>query len=361
MRHERRAFTLLEILVTISIMGILVALILPAVQSSRAAARRIECSNHLKQIGLALHQYHEAHRVLPLGVVSRYGSATAALSALMTSPGILDPNRATPETPWSLLIFPQLDLGTVSREFDWNRGTFGYVDLQPPYLVSGVNANWNVMRRTFPVLQCPDDIQVSFELDPNMLLSAPLGIPNCACGRANYAANWGNTNWNQSADLDGNGSDDAGVKYLDSPFGRHAVTMSQVRDGLDHTIFISEVIKGDGTDVRGAYLTPFPGGSHYMSRLPPNGWSDFYGLMTTAAGPGDQLPFTGLCRPTNSLPCSFDPARVTAFAGARSHHSGGVNATLGSGATRFVSQHIDHSVWIALHSIGGKEPAGVLP
>ena len=190
-----------------------------------------------------------------------------------------------------------------------------------------------------------------------MLLSAPLGIPNFACGRANYPANWGNTNWNQSADLDGNGSDDAGVTYLDSPFGRNAVTMSQVRDGLDHTIFISEVIKGEGTDVRGGYLAPFPGGSHYMSRFSPNGWKDYYGLMTPATGrQGDQLPFAGLCRSTNALPCNFDPARMTAFAGARSHHWGGLNAVLGSGATRFVSQQIDHSVWNALHSIGGKEP-----
>src|SRR4051794_23483525 len=105
-RHRRRGFTLIELLVVIAIIGVLVALILPAVQSAREAARRMQCSNNLKQIGLALHNYHGNHNVLPPGYVYQkgypvggFGWATMILPHLEQAPLFASLNFALPA--WS--------------------------------------------------------------------------------------------------------------------------------------------------------------------------------------------------------------------------------------------------------------------
>lgn len=353
-RSVARGFTLVELTVSLAIIGLLLALILPAVQAARETARRMACANHLRQLGLALHNYHDQHQVLPPGVISRYPTVREALAQLTASPGMFAAENATPETSWLMLVFPQLDLGNVLGDYDANVGVFGHVDLQPPYLVSGLNANAKVLQKTHAVLQCPSDSRQVFHYDVNLLLSVPLGIPIAPCGRANYVGNWGNTNWEQTADLDGDGRDDLGVKFQSAPFGRVRISFSDVTDGLDSTVFASEVIQGKETDVRGAYFAPFPGGSHYMSRLGPNGVQDDLWIVTSPDA-GDQLPFSGMCISTPDAPCRFDPQRTTAFAGARSRHPNGVNVLHGGGAVRFMSNSIDRTVWRGMHSIAGGE------
>src|SRR5687768_201165 len=100
---SRRAFTLIELLVVIAIIGILVALLLPAVQQAREAARRTQCKNNLKQLGLALHNYHDQHKLLPPGYVSDYTTAGTD-----TGPG----------WGWAAMILPQIDQGPL-----FNRST----------------------------------------------------------------------------------------------------------------------------------------------------------------------------------------------------------------------------------------------
>lgn len=154
-RSVARGFTLVELTVSLAIIGLLLALILPAVQAARETARCMACANHLRQLGLALHNYHDQHQALPPGVISRYPTVREALAQLTASPGMFAAENATPETSWLMLVFPQLDLGNVLGDYDANVGVFGHVDLQPPYLVSGLNANAKVLQKHTPSCNVP--------------------------------------------------------------------------------------------------------------------------------------------------------------------------------------------------------------
>lgn len=355
--NYRRGFTAIELLVVAVIVGLLLALLLPAVQSVREAARRTQCQSQLRQIGLALHAYHDAHRSLPPGIVSRYSSCKVAFAMIVENAGYLDSARATPETPWLIQLFPFIEQSALWSNFDSSAGSFGYVNLRPPYLVTGLNANADVFTQVIPVLQCPSDRQASFDYDVNAILGADLGIPPVRCGRANYAANWGNTTWEQDTDLNGDGIPDANVQFWGAPFSRgRSSRWSELTDGMDQTVVVAEVRQGVGLDGRGAFATPLPGGSLYMSRFSPNGTTDFYGLSPpTGTGSGDQMPFAATCNRNSGIPCGALRIPWTAFAGARSAHSGGVNALLGSGRVRFVSDSIGSAIWVNANGIRDRQ------
>ena len=105
----RRGFTLIELLVVIAIIAILVALLLPAVQQAREAARRSECKNKLKQIGLAMHNYHDVHAVLPPGFVSTNANVASSTSC----------EAGGRYAPWSVLILPGMDATNLYETFSF--------------------------------------------------------------------------------------------------------------------------------------------------------------------------------------------------------------------------------------------------
>ncbi len=361
MKHGRvgnqRGITLIELLVVLGIIGLLLSLLTPAVQASREAARKASCQNNLRQLGLALHGYHELHETLPPGAISRFPSVKLAFSTLFSNGGCFDPLNSTAETPWSLMLLPQLDEAAAWSRFDSRVGTFGIIDLQPPYYLSGLNANYEVLVRSVRTLQCPSDSNASFSYDVGRLVTPPMSLGAVECGRGNYAANWGNTNWEQDADLDGDGVAESHVQALAAPFARDkSRRWSEIRDGLDQTIVVAEVAKGVGIDGRGASVTSLPGGSLYMSRFSPNGTDDYYRYVPDdGQGSGDQMPFPETCNAGSGIPCSFAKIPQTAFAGARSRHPGGVFALFGSGRVHFIGDSIDSRVWINLHGIADGE------
>ena len=350
--HQTAGFTLLELLVVLGVMALLAALILPAVGKAREAARRARCLNHLKQLGLAMHQYHEVHRSLPPGTIGRYSDVRRALDEVLSAGAAFDPSRATPETPWVVLLYPYLEQENVRREYDADVGVFGYVDLRPPYLVAGLNANARVLAAWVPALQCPSDARRPFYYDVNALLGQPLGVPIAVCSRGNYAVNWGNTNFAQDADLDEDGQNDPDVVARPAPFGRNrGAAFRTFRRGIDQTVLVSEVIQGTERDLRGSFWVPFPGGGHYLSRLGPNGAFNAYGGLRDARRHPDAVPFSGFCHSENSAPCVTAPAPPSAYAAARSHHPGGVNVLFAGGRAEFVSNAVDRAVWLDLHSL----------
>src|SRR5690606_21154673 len=133
---KSRGFTLVELLVAIAIIGILIALLLPAVQSARAAARRMQCQNHLKQLTLALHNYHDVHLVLPSGSYA-FGPAFKTLSGW----------------GWGAMILPHIEQQALYQTIDFHIGT-------------GVGATQEVIRQRVACWSCPsatarDEISVS--------------------------------------------------------------------------------------------------------------------------------------------------------------------------------------------------------
>lgn len=351
--NRSSGFTIVELLVVMAVVGVLVSISIPAVQSAREAARRTQCRNHLKQIGIALHSYHESHAALPPGTISRFHKAEEAFDTIISSGGFYSISNSSPETPWMFHVLPQLELRAEAKRFDWNVGTFGHVDLRPPWYVSGINRNADVMSRGYPVFQCPSDRDTEFEYDVGALLSLSAPLPALSARRSNYVANWGNTNWQQDADLNGDGIPEWNVTFLESPFSRgRSIRFRHVTDGLDNTVFLAEVVKGTGVDARGAGVLSLPGGSLYMSRFPPNSTRDLFGVLPkTGPGSGDQMPFPATCQPAPRLPCSFQPVPKLSVAGAKSSHSGGVFVLVGSGRVSFVSDSIDHDVWLGIHGI----------
>ncbi|WP_437230738.1 DUF1559 domain-containing protein [Planctomicrobium sp. SH661] len=151
MKHglDRRAFTLIELLVVIAIIAVLIALLLPAVQQAREAARRSQCKNNLKQIGLGLHNYHDTHSVFPPGFV--YES--------MTWPSI--PTTKTNCWGWGVFLLPFIDQAPL------------YVSLNPQ---GGNLPAANTTTRTFlPVYNCPSD--VGEKINPNFLSHGKSNYP----------------------------------------------------------------------------------------------------------------------------------------------------------------------------------------
>ncbi|WP_417735825.1 DUF1559 domain-containing protein [Rosistilla oblonga] len=151
-KRGRSGFTLVELLVVIAIIGILVGLLLPAVQAAREAARRMSCSNNMKQIGLALHNYHDTHRVFPYSV-SASGAVTSG-SAIPAANGVLN------HRGWMLLL-PFIELQNLQDQIDMNLPTGSYdrngVGLAGPAPGAAGNANDIVVSTAIDAFLCPSD------------------------------------------------------------------------------------------------------------------------------------------------------------------------------------------------------------
>jgi prepilin-type N-terminal cleavage/methylation domain-containing protein/prepilin-type processing-associated H-X9-DG protein len=199
-RDGWNGFTLVEILVVLAIIGILVALLLPAVQMAREAARRMQCSNHLKQIGLALQQYHGSHSVFPPGYIA------------------VRPER--PEWAWPVFLFPYVELDTMAREMDVNRLQFLAV-LTDDYLRLNLTSPLSLFR-------CPSDRTANNLPWELRHFDIPMWPRRFEPSTSNYMGVIGF--WDRAGGLPNNG-----VLY-----GNSAVSVRDISDGTSFTFIVGE-------------------------------------------------------------------------------------------------------------------------
>jgi prepilin-type N-terminal cleavage/methylation domain-containing protein/prepilin-type processing-associated H-X9-DG protein len=335
MTGYRRGFTLIELLVVIAIIAVLIALLLPAVQAAREAARRMQCVNNMKQLGLAIQNYHDVSNSFPPGRIW-------APSPTQAFPTIL---AGVQNTPWFVLMLPQFEQQALYNAFNFALGSEGP---NKPFPL-GFLANTTVESNKVGLFQCPSDSINTYMFAP------PLNVGPLATAvltRGNYAAAWGNTNWGQ-----GQSSESIlATPYLQSAFGHNGqITFASVTDGSSGTVFMSEVLQGTGSDVRGLMWSVGAGSSSFNSRFTPNGLTDFLGEFNGF----DQLGNASSCNndPAQGLPCAAQTnhGNNTAFSASRSRHPGGVNALFGDGSVHFIKNSISPPIWVGLNSIAAGE------
>ena len=318
MRRQRRGFTLIELLVVIAIIAILIGLLVPAVQKVREAAARTQCLNNLKQIGVAMHNFHDAYKKLPPQTAKNGNSCCYGT--------------------WQMSILPYVEQDNLWKQYV-NFG--GNATTGPTY---EQNQNLLVTSQRLSVFTCPSDT-------PNAAKSGTFNGQTYNITQHNYLVNVGNLDYSQGGD--GKLPDQpAGLTFGGAPFARNAqFRVTDITDGTSNTLMAAEVRQGQGQDFRG--LTWWAEGSGFTVYRTPN--SPGYDYISNGKGaPG--------CVPTSQNPQNADcKAQATpnwnVFT-ARSRHTGGVNVVLCDGSVRFVSDGVAWATWQALGTARGGDIPG---
>lgn len=219
-RKARSGFTLIELLVVIAIIGVLVSLLLPAVQQAREAARKTQCRNNLKQLGLALHNYHDAFMTFPPGVVQARDLGQSGII------GSGAPHDQEPAWGWGTFILPYLDQGPLYNQL--SPGSVKLLDL--------VTAGATTIQTPLDVFRCPTSIAPS----PNDLKDMSVKIAGTQlAGTSNYSANFGHSR--ASAPFRVAPLADAWSIVYTGAFGFDSRTrISDVIDGTSNSVAVGE-------------------------------------------------------------------------------------------------------------------------
>lgn len=321
-------FTLIELLVVIAIIAILIALLLPAVQQAREAARRTQCRNNLKQIGLALHNYEQSHKLFPPHFVYSGGSNFTGMII----------NNQNQQANWLTMLLSQLDQAPLAQQ--WNRN-----------LPASQNPGRSAVISS---LMCPTD---AYSTSSNLCSFAGGGW-----ARGNYGLNVVPCKTSlPGADIIDNPGD---ARRSTGGMGGQSfsVGLRQVTDGTSNTVFVDELRAGVvAADPRGCWAMPGVAGSG-------TAYFDQDGnTPNTCAPDSDDIEncnsFESLISPKECMRCFQQGVGTTNQAAARSMHHGGVHVLMVDGSVHFISDNIEshpdctdpRALWQAIHTRAGRE------
>ncbi|MCA9185848.1 MAG: DUF1559 domain-containing protein [Pirellulaceae bacterium] len=296
---RRIGFTLVELLVVIAIIGLLVALLLPAVNAAREAARRTQCLNNLKQWGISMHTYHSTYDNLPIG------------------------SRSNPRQTFVMHLWPFIEETSLASANDMDKPFY-----VPPGTIGGT---LNGLTGKFvPTYYCPSD------------QGADQTVGNYQRRRGNYVVNWGNATYGQVVEPVGI----APFSHIRGDRRNPRITnFKHMTDGTSKTLMMSEVLKAwseQDNDWRGDIQND-DGVFRFHTLLTPN---------TSAPDVIESGWFQPTGDPTMPAVAGAGNKQVTA---ARSRHPGGVEVLYCDGSGRFVNSDVDLVTWQALGSMDGAE------
>lgn len=310
---RRRGFTLIELLVVIAIIAVLIALLLPAVQQAREAARRSQCLNNLKQMGLAMHNYHDTHLAFPPGWIGANPANRAHNVEGINGFG------------WGTMVLPFLEQGNLFNQFDFRRSLIDDT--------TGPPSNRALLALKLPVFECPsDDHPNTWEIEPE-----GGGSPIATLGIANYVGLFGFQYVGPLPHAD-DGRDMHVCEELNPGqqcigdgilFHNSKVTIGQITDGTSNTIMVGERASRVGVATEPFYST----------------W--------TGVIPEGEEAFARILGSTDHTVNSGEHAEDFS-----SKHTGGAHFILGDGHAKFISENINLGIFQALGTRSGGEVIG---
>lgn len=376
MRHplaKRKAFTLIELLVVIAIIAILIALLLPAVQQAREAARRTQCKNNMKQLGVALHNYHDSHLRFP---------ATHILELNMT--GAADYDGYSWAQGWQSAIFPQIEQGQLARRLNNNGGVANQAFVIP----GGTETIADLTATAMPFFTCPSAVV----LDTRVTSTVPAGVPvSGLTASVDISFVSGNCDYSNTSGVRGGAGELSGIAYLqdnhpntDSPpsgdrrgmitqevvilggvaggisaSGNNPNSIDNVTDGTSNTFMCIESAGRDQLWRLGVVEEPtltyavdgvacFAEAACLHATFSVKGWAH----PTAGEAWLNGTDYTGINGGGCVVNCGTEEGPN---AGIHSFHPGAGNAVLGDGAVKTINEGVSSYVFAAMITRNGED------